>query len=427
MRATPRHGSGREIDRERQLLLRCVRVAIGTDARVAARDAEAVDWTRLVDLALQHGVLPLLQRGLARSAIAAPAASGARMRSLVRGITERNLRLTAELREVLAALAEAGLPAVPLKGPALAALLYGDVTVRQFNDIDVLVHPLDAPRARAVLARLGYAFGEPTEAASLGVRKVDYGTVTLDLHWQFAESRYSFPMDMGFWDRLQRQPTGVVAGWRPQTEDYLLFLCGHPATHCWSRLGWIADIARFIHVHRETLDWNAALARARQVGGLRVLLVGVELASAFTGVAIPSVVRELAAADRRALSVASELRERLLAPASEAPHLTGTYRFVEGGWLYMRSRERIRDKASSAAFLVRVARAVPAFTPNENDRASIPLPPALGFLYYVVRPIRLLTKYGSAFLSWLRRERAAKRQRTFGVPSPGAYRGGNAT
>jgi hypothetical protein len=30
-----------------------------------------------------------------------------------------------------------------------------------------------------------------------------------------------------------------------------------------------------------------------------------------------------------------------------------------------------------------------AFVPNERDRALVTLPPALAFLYYLVRPVRL--------------------------------------
>ena len=40
---------------------------------------------------------------------------------------------------------------VAYKGPALAAQLYGDVTLRTFRDLDVLVTRADFPRARQAL------------------------------------------------------------------------------------------------------------------------------------------------------------------------------------------------------------------------------------------------------------------------------------
>src|SRR5438093_13137513 len=45
---------------------------------------------------------------------------------------------------------------LPYKGPTLAQILYGNVTSRQFADLDILVSPDDLPKVRACLAELGY-------------------------------------------------------------------------------------------------------------------------------------------------------------------------------------------------------------------------------------------------------------------------------
>jgi hypothetical protein len=63
-------------------------------------------------------------------------------------------RVTAE---VLGALADAGVPAVLLKGPALARWLYADGAERRYGDTDVLVPAARRDDAAAVLAALGFA------------------------------------------------------------------------------------------------------------------------------------------------------------------------------------------------------------------------------------------------------------------------------
>jgi hypothetical protein len=69
----------------------------------------------------------------------------------------RVLDLLGQGREVLAALDEAGIEAVPLKG--LHALLAGwfvDPATRVMRDLDILVAPADADRAESVVASIGY-------------------------------------------------------------------------------------------------------------------------------------------------------------------------------------------------------------------------------------------------------------------------------
>src|SRR5437870_4666302 len=51
----------------------------------------------------------------------------------------RNLLMLRELLEVLDLFAEHSVPALPYKGPILAAVEYGNVSLRTFCDLDILV------------------------------------------------------------------------------------------------------------------------------------------------------------------------------------------------------------------------------------------------------------------------------------------------
>ena len=50
----------------------------------------------------------------------------------------------------------AGIPAIPYKGPALAATAYGNVGLRVFGDLDILIQKEDVPRAADMMTALGY-------------------------------------------------------------------------------------------------------------------------------------------------------------------------------------------------------------------------------------------------------------------------------
>jgi hypothetical protein len=82
----------------------------------------------------------------------------------------------------------------------------------------------------------------------------------------------------------------------------------------------------------------------------------------------------------------------------------GSYGVWEGGLLYIRARERLRDKLPFFGYLLgfpfRRLRAL--VTPNVHDRSAVALPRPVAFLYYLVRPIRLTLQYWSTFRSRVR-------------------------
>ena len=67
--------------------------------------------------------------------------------------------------------------------------------------------------------------------------------------------------------------------------------------------------------------------------------------------------------------------------AIPVPHAVG---HIERNAFFLSTRERVRDKAR---YLFHHLREV-----NERDRAVLPLP---AFLYYLLRPIRLLARHGN--------------------------------
>src|SRR5256885_8541101 len=77
----------------------------------------------------------------------------------------RTLAVDALSAEAIAALRDAGVRSILLKGPALARWLYDDGSLRAYGDCDLLVDPRDVERAGQVLRRLGFSpFGERADA-----------------------------------------------------------------------------------------------------------------------------------------------------------------------------------------------------------------------------------------------------------------------
>src|SRR5690554_5448713 len=124
-----------------RLLVTCAGVESGPERcrRVMQAAGRICDWTNVADLAEAHGLAPLLHLHLQAAGVRPPQP----VRRQLQGLTLRHRRANQihvqALAEILPAFATAGIPALVLKGAALAHLVYGRPGLRPMRDIDILV------------------------------------------------------------------------------------------------------------------------------------------------------------------------------------------------------------------------------------------------------------------------------------------------
>ena len=144
---------------EKELLARCARTRIdpASTKKIAALLNGNLDWDYVFDQAAENSVTPLLGRQLqALPTGGVPAPVLDRLKEVCRANTIRCLFLTAELIRIFDLFHSRGIQAIAYKGPALAMQAYGDMTLRQFEDIDIIVRQSDLPKANEVMLGLGY-------------------------------------------------------------------------------------------------------------------------------------------------------------------------------------------------------------------------------------------------------------------------------
>src|SRR6516164_3559227 len=132
---------------EIQLLLLCARSK--TDAKVITNlVSEGLNWHRLIELATQHGVRPLLMRSLKSACWSGvPLSIQLVLESFYKETVVRNLYFTSELLRLLDVFRRNSIPIAAFKGPVLAEVAYGDLALREFLDLDALVHEADLCKA----------------------------------------------------------------------------------------------------------------------------------------------------------------------------------------------------------------------------------------------------------------------------------------
>ncbi len=234
---------------------------------------QITDWASLIRAADFHGMLPLLYWRLHASCPeAVPGEALSRLRDEFNANTRHNLLLTGELCDLLDLFESNGIPAIPFKGPVLACWLYGNLALRQFVDLDILVPPRHVSRARELLVQRGYRTYPvltPTQEQAFLRSTYDYsflregGEDLVELHWAVAPRQFCFPLNYDrLWDRLQSIPLGGKQVRTLSPEDLLLILCVHGTRHLWEALGWICDIARLAHA-TDRMNWQEVMRQAR--------------------------------------------------------------------------------------------------------------------------------------------------------------------
>ncbi len=351
--------------------------------RVRNLFAAGLDWRLLVRRATAHGLLGLLHRAIeAAGWEVAGAQAQKEAAEWFDSLRRRNLFLAGELCRVLDLLAAHGIEAVPLKGAALAATAYGDLALRQYADIDLLVRPEDLAKVESATAAIGYrpARSAPRETEGEVLLARQGGAVFLEIHSEAIPSYLGLSRaERGLWDRLDRSAKGDWPAVGLAAEDALLLSCCHGAKHLWERLIWIADIAWLLR-GEPAPDAGVLLERARGCGAERILLTGLALAESLPGVRLPAALAGALRRNPMARAMALEILERIKRRPESPPTARERFSF------HYRMRERRLDRLRYAGRL--------ALRVSPRDRELLRLPAPLAFLYPVWRCMRLAGEYG---------------------------------
>ena len=357
---------------------------------------ERLNWDEVISIASAHGVVPLLFRNLAPYNKNIPTRVLERLRLFTIQNNLNNLYLAGELSKLLRTMDESGITALPYKGPILATTVYGDLSLRQFSDLDILISKQDLPKAKKLFHEIGYTPSmertETQEEAYLNAgQPYNYkfasanGRSRVELHWQFTSKYNSFILD---YQQLRTRLVRIDFGGRQvcnlNPEDLLLVLSQHGSKHFWQRLLWLCDIAELLKKYKE-LDWVEVVSRAESMGIRRMLFLGLHLTERLFESELPQAIAAKIRSDRSVKKLADRIEEQLFHRNSRLIKHFERHKFS------CEMRERVRDKVRYAGYRI-FAPLGKATKPTERDRKALPLVLQSSSIVYVFRPIRLLVE-----------------------------------
>lgn len=214
-----------------------------------------IDWTLFARLSLRHALAPLMHSHLANDG-RVPENILAGLSSVARANGIHTLRLAGELVQLTKAFADADVPVISVKGPALGLLVDGQLGQRMIGDLDLLIPPERAQDAIAIIVKRGF-----THSRNFALNGVDDGLLRASDHMYIELHRRLgmpwLPFHLPLADMFNKvEPVRLGNDDVPvlPLEENLLYLCYHGAKHGWSRLAWLTGFVGLLQKEADRVN-----------------------------------------------------------------------------------------------------------------------------------------------------------------------------
>jgi hypothetical protein len=377
---------------ETQLLLRLLGQTENSDGDYCSR--MPWDWRAFADACDRHQVASLAFCRLdSFPEHVVPEAVAAHLRDRFYKVSLSNYLLANNLVALASRLEQAGIPVLALKGPAVAMAVYGDLALREYQDLDLLIHSEQLSKAIEVMARAGFQiqpyYGHKTRRDRAEGHHASFHSPDqshfVELHWQLAGNLWhNFTPEVDkLWSRSEtlELPQGRVS--TICREDLFLVLCCHGTTHRWCCLKWLVDVAELLRT-AGTWNWSRIEEMAEDRQGVRASAgLGMLLAHELLGAPLAAAAAKVLPVTGRVRSLATAIREEILLQGQTDGEAHRTLLALEHS-----RAARMRYRGTQAVRHTRQwFRQV--ITVGPKDRALVRLPEKLEFLYPYIRLLRL--------------------------------------
>jgi hypothetical protein len=382
---------------ELNLVLACVRAALFPEKQEPTRSRNRsldrprsgpLDWQRFLFWTRRHRIFPLVCAGLKKIPnLQVPDAVSREIHQIAAANSKRMLMLTSELIHLIRELNALGILVIPLKGPALAFQVYGDVTMRQIRDLDLLINLDDLDSAMRRLLSRGYRL----HPSYVGFEKLSAKKralwndfinhlclvhpekgISVELHWNVVQDL--LPSRLAeFWERTIRLSFAGAEIPALDIQDLIPLLAAHGAKHAWRRLSWLAEPACLIPRISEEA-WETICASVEKSGIRRALVQTVLISSRLFDTPVPERINEWLRKD----SASSQLAHYALQQIAQENEVPGHGLPTVRNLFYisrLKSNHAYRSKTLQGIFLC------------ISDFTEIELPDRLLWLYFLLRPI----------------------------------------
>lgn len=367
----------------------CARTSMddATEEKIKHLVRSDLNWDYLFRIASKHGLKPLLFWHLNHICPdEIPSEFLQSLKEFLRSNATKNLFFMKEIIDIVKTLNDHQIESVPYKGPILAQQVYGNLTIREFGDLDLYVKKEDVPLIKNILISKGYKsefmFSSSQEQNYLNSQREltffhEIKGIPLELHWKFSGVFLNLPPNSEkiFLKKLKTLNIGGTQIPEITPENLILILSIHNASHQWSRLGWLVDIATLIN--NQKIDWSKVIKLSQELSIQKILLINLYLCHFFLDLRLEDNLTNLLH-DNSVIMTSNMFINHFFSDKSDNS-------LIENMKTSLKLRERRIDGIKDVFSGI--------FNPSFYEFNNLDLPSSFFFLYYIYRPLNLLKRY----------------------------------
>lgn len=389
------------IDREVELVLLTAQVEMDqwrirrVNDLLSTSEAKPIRWERVYNYSVSQRVFPLVLKNLQKhfsDYIPGQYIDQWRQEQELRAA--KNLSMLSRLFSCLQILTEHEIKAVPFKGPGFTLNVYGDLALRDYCDLDILIFKTDLPHAVELLQKNNYS-----PVFSLGSNQLkilskfdnEFGLVhkdgiSIDLQWELTGGYFQKGLTLGQLEGQLQQSSWFGRNISQfSNEDMIVYLAVHGCQHLWRQLDNICCLSeqmKKIERSGERIDWDIVLEKTETLGCSRMVKIALNLCAKLFGHEFPPRVSEFLQSDQQALQLSDQFVSSLIEVDSWSFASAKSRRFSR---LQLAMLDNTTQKINYGLYLL--------FCPTRHDIELMRLPRYLCQFYYLLRPVRLLIEY----------------------------------
>ncbi|WP_420491145.1 nucleotidyltransferase domain-containing protein [Neobacillus vireti] len=348
---------------------------------------ENIKWDIFIQLSKHHRVFPIIYKRIREleGNYIPPAVLQALSQIYQRNIF-RMLHLSGETEKISKLFSNNKIRTLFLKGPVLAADLYGDISLRTSADLDVLIPIEKLNQAEELLLNEGY-IKDDYILTVLNDWKWRHHHITffhpqkdikVEIHWRLNPGPAKEPKFDDLWKRKRESTLASQPLYTLGLEDLFLFLVSHGSRHGWSRLRWLDDIKQMVE---SEINWKKTFNILKRfhyydVGG-QALYLAINLLDA----KVPTEMNKIINRKRTkqlALDALFYIRQMINLHTDPVPKEIAEY--------HKRHLFSLMSNTQKFFFILSF------LYPYPEDADYLPLPRVFHFLYFPLRPVIFLLR-----------------------------------
>lgn len=304
----------------------------------------------------------------------------------------KNLETRKELLHILKTFKYHEIEAVPFLGVILAVTNGKGISSRQYPKINIFIHKNDVSKVINILQDCGYIFRDEHISVDFYIKtqgkyffRNKINDILLELHWDLGGVFVSNKHGASLFDKNELSEINIndVTFSTFNPENLLCIISLFIANQNWEILTEPNDVSLydiFSLVENNDINWSKVIKKAKKWGILRILLINLFTCQHCFGLEIDERIQSEMASDKSVEKYANYIMEKMFVGNNKS------YGLIERALFNYHIRENKWDGIKDGI--------MNAITPSYLEFRRIDLPEYLYYLYYLLRPIYLIERFG---------------------------------